>query len=110
MRKIAANYIFLPGFPLIKNGYVELDGVEVCRVVDTGGEMKEIAGLEFYGGMIVPSYVAIPENDMPSELLVWLEELYHRRGKAYRGINIIEGADLIQFRLLKNSRVRMLVK
>lgn len=110
MRKIAANYIFLPGFPLVKNGYIELDGVQVCRVIDTGGEMKEIAGLEFYGGMIVPSYVVIPESDKPLELLVWLEELYRCRGKEYNGLNIIEGADLVQFRLLKNSRVRILVK
>lgn len=110
MRKIAANYIFLPGFPLVKNGYVELDGVQVRRVVDTGGEMKEIAGLEFYGGMIVPSYVTIPENDIPSDLLVWLEELYRCRGKEYNGLNIIEGADLVRFRLLKSSRIRVLVK
>ena len=26
MRKIAANYIFLPGYPLVRNGYVVIDG------------------------------------------------------------------------------------
>lgn len=27
LRKIAANYIFVPGYPLVKNGYVVLETV-----------------------------------------------------------------------------------
>ena len=33
MRKIAANYICLPGFPLVKNGYVILEQGRVKDVV-----------------------------------------------------------------------------
>ena len=51
MRKIAANYICLPGFPLVKNGYVILEQGWVKDVVDTGGRIREIQGLEFYGGL-----------------------------------------------------------
>lgn len=58
MRKIAANYICLPGFPLVKNGYVILEQGRVKDVVDTGGRIREIQGLEFYGGLIVAAYVA----------------------------------------------------
>ena len=47
MRKIAANYICLPGFPLVKNGYVILEQGRVKDVVDTGGRIREIQGLEF---------------------------------------------------------------
>ena len=57
MRKIAANYICLPGFPLVKNGYVILEQGRVKDVVDTGGRIREIQGLEFYGGLIVAAYV-----------------------------------------------------
>ena len=46
MRKIAANYICLPGFPLVKNGYVILEQGRVKDVVDTGGRIREIQGLE----------------------------------------------------------------
>ena len=42
MRKIAANYICLPGFPLVKNGYVILEQGRVKDVVDTGGRIREI--------------------------------------------------------------------
>ena len=58
MRKIAANYICLPGFPFVKNGYVILEQGRVKDVVDTGGRIREIQGLEFYGGLIVAAYVA----------------------------------------------------
>ena len=41
MRKIAANYICLPGFPLVKNGYVIL---EQGRVIDCGGLCGGLSG------------------------------------------------------------------
>lgn len=77
MRKIAANYICLPGFPLVKNGYVILEQGRVKDVVDTGGRIREIQGLEFYGGLIVAAYVAayqerLEEGDL---LLPWLDEI-----------------------------------
>ena len=57
MRKIAANYILLPGFEFVKNGYVVLKDGKVMDVVNTGGEIREIPCLEFYGGMIVDDCV-----------------------------------------------------
>ena len=35
MRKIAANYILLPGFEFVKNGYVVLKDGKVVDVVNT---------------------------------------------------------------------------
>ena len=53
MRKIAANYICLPGFPLVKNGYVIL---EQGRVKEEGdlllpwlGEIYRRGGEEYQG-------------------------------------------------------------
>ena len=57
MRKIAANYIVLPGFEWVKNGYVEFESSQKMKVVDTGGRIRDLAGLEFYGGVLVPEYV-----------------------------------------------------
>ena len=98
MRKIAANYICLPGFPLVKNGYVILEQGRVKDVVDTGGRIREIQGLEFYGGLIVAAYVAayqerLEEGDL---LLPWLDEIYRRGGEEYQGVGIWEGADLLK--------------
>ena len=57
MRKIAANYILLPGFEFVKNGYVVLKDGMVVDVVNTGGEIREIPCLEVYVGMIVDDRV-----------------------------------------------------
>lgn len=111
MRKIASNYILLPGFPLVKNGYVVLSGAAVVDVVNTGGEMKEIAGLEFYGGMIVAGYVTgqVLEQAGNDSFLPVIEELYLEKGSDYAGLSIIEGADLSSFLIRGSMVVRHLV-
>ena len=102
MRKIAANYICLPGFPLVKNGYVILEQGRVKDVVDTG--------LEFYGGLIVAAYVAayqerLEEGDL---LLPWLDEIYRRGGEEYQGVGIWEGADLLKLTWTNKTKFRLL--
>ncbi len=58
MRKLTANYIFtLDGKPL-KNGIITVDNSgKIIDIIDTNGEIKEIAGLEYYNGVIVPGFV-----------------------------------------------------
>ncbi|MDE7375016.1 MAG: hypothetical protein K2M86_06815 [Odoribacter sp.] len=110
VRKVAANYIFLPGAPLVKNGYVEVSALRGMRVVDTQGEIREIPGLEFYGGMIVPDYVCEHKHEwLPGmEMLPFLERLYARRGDVFRKIAIIEGADLRRLVWQEKADVRLL--
>ena len=110
IRKIASNYIFVPGFPLVKNGYVVLEEGAVKEVVDTGGVIKEIQGLEFYGGFLV---AACGENEQETlregELLLpWLEALYHSSGHEKVGVGILEGADLLKLVWKTGARFRRL--
>lgn len=110
VRKIASNYIFLPGYPLMKNGYVYMENGRVKDVVDTGGVIREIQGLEFYGGMIVPGYVreALREAGVGDDLLPLLERLYRERVTDYCSLAIVEGADLSAFKILGTTVVRLL--
>ncbi len=58
MRKISANYIFPVNSKPLKNGIVEInDYGEVTKIIDTGGKIKEIAGLEYYNGFLVPGFI-----------------------------------------------------
>lgn len=58
MRKIAASYIFPVFSPPLKNGILILDeNGAILEVVDTKGEFREQAGLEFYNGILVPGFV-----------------------------------------------------
>lgn len=109
-RKIAANYIFLPGFPLVKNGYAVWEDGNVTDVVDTGGQIKEIQGLEFYGGMLVPDFVGrlITEWKGGERLVSELDKIYSEFSpKPYR-LAILEGADLKALRWKNGGKVRAL--
>jgi len=58
MYKFSANYIYLGTGEILKYGIIKLnqDG-EVTEIVDTKGVLKEEAGMQFYGGVIVPGFV-----------------------------------------------------
>lgn len=110
VRKIAANYIYLPGFSLVNNGYVILAEQGIHSVVDTGGKITEIAGLEFYGGLIVPEYACSYKDEFRAglKLLPILDRLYALQGTAYRRVAIIEGADLRELTWRTGTGIRKL--
>ena len=58
MRKISANYIFPVSSKPLKNGIIVLDSNNtITEIIDTGGNLKEIAKLEYYNGILVPGFV-----------------------------------------------------
>lgn len=59
MRKISASYIFTLNGPILKNGIVVVDehNGTIAEVIDTGGQVTEIAGLEYYSGILAPGFV-----------------------------------------------------
>lgn len=58
MRKISATYIFPGNRPPLKNGILicDDDGT-ILDLIDTGGQLREQAGMEFYSGILVPGFV-----------------------------------------------------
>ena len=57
-RKFSANYIYTGTGKLLKYGIIELDEAgTITKLIDTGGQMAELANLEFYSGIIVPGFV-----------------------------------------------------
>ena len=72
MRKIAATYVFPVSSPPLKNGILILDGQgKILDVKDTGGNLREEAGLEFYNGILIPGFISthgLTENSILSEM------------------------------------------
>ncbi len=58
MRKIAANYIITNAGQKLKDSYLEIsdEGV-ITNIVNTKGALREVAGLEFYNGVLIPGFV-----------------------------------------------------
>lgn len=111
MRKIAANYIFLPGYALVKNGYVVLEGTKVVEVVNTDGILREIQGLEFYGGMIVSATLCGKNcrERAGMSLLTFLAEAYRQMVEPEHGLAIIIGADLQHLVFCEGTEIVRLV-
>lgn len=109
-RKIAANYIYLPGNALVKNGYIVIEENRIIEVKDTEGKIYETEGLEFYGGLIVPDYFlkyagTLQEGD---RLTVALDRCYETEEGGAFGPAIIEGADLRSMVWRQGAAVRKL--
>jgi len=58
MRKISANYIYTNNNLPLKNGIIVIDnnGI-IIEVIDSKGDLKETANVEFFNGVIVPGFV-----------------------------------------------------
>lgn len=58
MRRISAQYLFTQAGKPLKRGIVTVaDDGTVTDVEDTGGNLRESAGIEFYSGIIIPGLV-----------------------------------------------------
>ncbi len=57
LRKITANYIYTAADRPLKNGILVLENSTIVDIISREDDVKEIAGLEFYGGMLVPAFI-----------------------------------------------------
>lgn len=58
MRKFSAHYIFTGNGEILKHGILVTDDDGTIReVIDTGGHMREQAGVAFHSGILVPGFV-----------------------------------------------------
>jgi len=58
MRKLSAHYIFTGTGSVLNKGIILLgDDGTVADIIDTKGELEEMAGVEFYSGILVPGFV-----------------------------------------------------
>lgn len=75
MKRIGANYLITNAGEPLKNAYLELsDEGEIIDIVSAGGDLKEVSGLAFYNGVLVPGFVNTHAH----------LELSHLRGKIER--------------------------
>lgn len=58
MRKLSAHYIITGTGTVLVKGIISLtdDGV-ISEIIDTKGELDEMAGVEFYSGVLIPGFV-----------------------------------------------------
>jgi len=64
VKKFAANYLVSENGTFLKNGVVVLNDIgEVLEIIDTGGDLQEMAQLTFLNGILIPNFKLV--NDLP---------------------------------------------
>lgn len=139
IRKIAAQYLFPVSSPALKYGILICDtSGEILDLIDTKGNFKEEANLEFYNGILVPGFVSYHFNSdyLILEHLKALQEYYpdieltelinwatlngakslnynNNSGTFERhkkpGINLISDIDFFAMKLTRASQVKKLI-
>jgi cytosine/adenosine deaminase-related metal-dependent hydrolase len=58
MRRFSAHYIFIGTGDVLKKGIITVndEGI-ITELIDTGGDLKEEASVEFYNGILVPGFI-----------------------------------------------------
>lgn len=71
MRKISATYIFPGNKPPLKNGILICDDDgKILKLTDTGGQLTEQAGLEYYSGILMPGFINANHHAEPPPSIV----------------------------------------
>lgn len=114
MRKLSAHYIFTGTGKTLDKGIIILsDDGTIADIIDTNGELDEMAGVEFYSGVLVPGFVnahchlelshllgIFPEK---SGLPRFLKNVIDHRNP--EGNRVLEEAQKADFELWKNGIV-----
>ncbi len=121
--RLAAHYIFPIVSSPLKNAILILDeSGTVLDLIDTGGELREIARLTFYCGVLIPEFPQLDitslherQQQMPQlslhELLCTFagnsEPVFVVGKKA--GVYLLSGLDMAHLRVTSHSKLKKLV-
>ena len=102
-RKLSAHYIFPANRPPLKRGVVVVknDGA-IIDIIDTKGELQESERLEFFDGIITPSFlpgIDHPENETQFSILEEMKT-YHKN------FSHISLQDIIKWRTINAAKAR----
>jgi len=114
MRKLSAHYIITGTGSVLVKGIINLtDDGAVIDIIDTKGELEEMANIEFYSGVLIPGFVnahchlelshlhaVFPEK---TGLPGFLKNVVEQRNR--EETRVIEAAQKADFELFKNGVV-----
>ncbi len=76
MKRYAAHWLFSGNSSPIKKGIIEVDQLgKICRVIQTKGDLQEMAALEFHNGIICPGFINLFEHYTAKEVFTFFPEL-----------------------------------
>jgi len=104
IKKYSSNYVFSPGKGIMAFGIVVVEDTIVIDIIDTNGEIREIAGLEFYSGYIIVGDIEKACFNNLRANNASFDQLFTEVNTSYRSILHIDKLDF-QTKRLQSSTV-----
>ncbi|MGB5988215.1 MAG: hypothetical protein WBG43_00520 [Marinifilaceae bacterium] len=109
IKKYSSNYVFSPDKGIMSFGIVVVEDATVTDIIDINGEIREIAGLEFYSGYLIIGDI---EKDCFNNLRVnnaSFEQLFTEVKTSYRSLLHIDKLDFQARRLQSNTVLKKIL-
>lgn len=109
IQKYSSNYVFYPGNGILRFGIIVVDNDIVIDIIDTGGQIKEIASLEFYSGLIVVGNITMQSFNSLRIEEASFADFFSNVTISKKSILHLENLDFFNKRLQSNTSVRKIL-
>ena len=113
MRKIASNYVLLPGGKPVRNACVSVDGSGRISGISVrkDGRFEEIAGVEHYSGILMAGVVSSLRGHEGENIAEFAEKFYGKCSSEEMpcGVTVISGLDWENMEITPESAAATLV-
>jgi len=106
MRKLTSNYTYTESLGLLKQSIIEIEEGQVKTIIDTKGHFKEVAGLEFYSGVLVVGEISMVEFNRLKNAKSSCKELFDKINYTPDSVLLLTKIDFVNMRLKEDSEIK----
>ena len=109
MKKFTSNYVYSQETGLIRFGVIQVDENVGLKVIDTGGEMKEIASLEFHSGILIVGEISEKHFVLLQKNISSFEDLFKSIDNERNTLSLLTNIDFENKCLKHDSRLKRIL-
>ena len=109
MRKIASNYIITPEGELVKQAYFILNEGKICGWDILPDQGREIHGVEFYSGMLIPGNFNLSGVERGESILSFIDRKRALGGNDQYAVSLVSCLDWSSMCVTEQTTVSRIV-
>ena len=106
MRKLTSNYTYTEKLGLLKQSIIEIDDNQVKTIIDTKGDFKEVAGLEYYSGVFIVGEISMLEFNRLKKAKCSCKELFAQMKYTPDSVFLLTKIDYVNMQLKDDSEIK----
>ena len=109
MRKIASNYIITPAGELLEMAYFIVDMGEICGWAQLPNAGKEVHGVEFYSGMLIPGKFDLSGVEIGESIFAYINRTGYCLSKQRSMLSLVSCLDWSKMAITNKTTVSKIV-